>query len=174
MRSASAWTHAFLAKYISGKPLESRGVVGGSDATVRAAKRAITRITLQRFAGLTRDTCPETRSSRGILTLFSAIQENTQVRIEQDIDVYSSPALRTDIARAIQRSNGAFEIDLREVRYIDSVGLGLLIYAKHILDADGRRLCLLIQPHSNVERILDITGLRSLLGIPGTDGASRV
>lgn len=96
------------------------------------------------------------------------------MRIEQDIDVYSSPALRTDIARAIQRSNGAFEIDLREVRYIDSVGLGLLIYAKHILDADGRRLCLLIQPHSNVERILDITGLRSLLGIPGTDGASRV
>jgi hypothetical protein len=50
--------------------------------------------------------------------------------------------------------------------------LGLLIYAKHILDADGRRLCLLVQPHSNVERILDITGLRSLLA--GTDGGPRV
>jgi anti-anti-sigma factor len=94
------------------------------------------------------------------------------VRIEQDIDVYSSPALRTDIARQIQSSDGPFEIDVRGVRYIDSVGLGLLIYAKHILDADGRRLRLLVQPHSNVERILDITGLRSLLA--GTDGAPRV
>jgi anti-anti-sigma factor len=95
------------------------------------------------------------------------------VRIQQDIDVYSSPALRTDIAREIQLSNGIFEIDLRSVRYIDSVGLGLLIYAKHILDADQRPLRLLVQPHSNVERILDITGLRSVLGI-GADGAPRV
>lgn len=95
------------------------------------------------------------------------------MRIEQDIDVYSSPALRTDIARAIQLSTGNFEIDVRSVRYIDSVGLGLLVYAKHILDADGRQLCLLVQPHSNVERILDITGLRSLL-CAGADGASRL
>ncbi|HKU66880.1 MAG TPA: STAS domain-containing protein [Candidatus Baltobacteraceae bacterium] len=87
------------------------------------------------------------------------------MHIEHDIDVFTSPALRDLIAQAIRSSNGAFTLDLRTVRYIDSVGLGLLVYTKHVLDGEGRALRLIVQPDSSVERIVGITGLRSLLGV---------
>jgi anti-sigma B factor antagonist len=87
------------------------------------------------------------------------------MRIDQDIDVFTSPALRDQITRDIRTSDGVFTIDIRTVRYIDSVGLGLLVYTKHVLQQDGRALRLLVEPESSVERIVDITGLRSLLNV---------
>lgn len=86
------------------------------------------------------------------------------MRIDQDIDIFSSPAIREALARAVRTSGGPFTIDLRAVRYIDSVGLGLLVYVKHMLGEDGRNLRLLVAPESPVERILEISGLHAVLG----------
>lgn len=87
------------------------------------------------------------------------------MRIDQDIDVFSSPALREQISRDVRASDGEFTLDIRTVRYIDSVGLGLLVYTKHVLQQDGRALRLLVEPESSVERIVEITGLRSVLNV---------
>jgi anti-sigma B factor antagonist len=104
---------------------------------------------------------------------FFFVAENAKVRIEQDIDVFSTPTLRDEISDEIRGSDGVFTIDISRVRYIDSVGLGLLVYTKHLLDADGRPLRLIVEPQSSVERIVEITGLRSLLNV-NTDGTARV
>lgn len=87
------------------------------------------------------------------------------MRIEQDIDVFSSQTLRHEIARTIDLTDGPFTIDVRDVRYIDSVGLGLLVYAKHLLDYQHRDFRVLVKGGSSVQRILDIAGLCSLLNI---------
>ena len=94
------------------------------------------------------------------------------MRIDEDIDVFTSPALRDQISRAIRASDGVFTLDIRMVHYIDSVGLGLLVYTKHVLKQDGRTLHLLVEPESSVERIVDITGLRSLLNV-STERSTR-
>lgn len=87
------------------------------------------------------------------------------MRIDQDIDVFTSPALRELISRDVRASDGVFTLDIRTVRYIDSVGLGLLVYTKHVLQQNGRTLRLLVEPESSVERIVEITGLRSVLNV---------
>jgi anti-anti-sigma factor len=89
--------------------------------------------------------------------------ESHYVRIERDIDIFSSTTIRESLSREIRESDGAFTIDVRRVRYIDSVGLGLLVYARHMLAQEGRELHVVVEPESSVERIIDITGLRSLL-----------
>lgn len=79
-----------------------------------------------------------------------------------DVDVSCAGELRTAIDEALA---GAAEVavDLAQVPYIDSTGIGVLVGAAHrALDAGGRlRVC---NPQHNVARVFGLLGIDRELG----------
>lgn len=49
------------------------------------------------------------------------------IAVKGEIDLYSSPDLRSAITKAIPSANAALHIDLREVEYMDSSGVATLV-----------------------------------------------
>ena len=65
-------------------------------------------------------------------------------------------------------------IDLSEVGFVDSAGIHALVAARESLADAGTPSALVVAPGSNVERILDMTGLLERLGSqPDRDAALK-
>jgi anti-sigma B factor antagonist len=58
-----------------------------------------------------------------------------------------------------EREAGTVVLDLREVVFVDSSGLGELLGAHQRAHRQGRRLVLARRPDSQVAQVLDISGL---------------
>ncbi|MET0728213.1 MAG: STAS domain-containing protein [Acidimicrobiales bacterium] len=61
----------------------------------------------------------------------------TVITVAGDVDLKTAPALREQIE---DTGTERVVIDLRDVRFMDSPGLGTLIFCHRKLEADGRRL----------------------------------
>ncbi len=87
-----------------------------------------------------------------------------------DIDIATSPSLHEALARALEETP-AVVVDLGAVGFIDSSGLSALVWGYR--EAQQRGGALTIQrPSQMARRLLDITGLGTLLRIEG-DPAPR-
>jgi anti-sigma B factor antagonist len=90
------------------------------------------------------------------------------VRAAGEIDIATAPALLRVLAEATgqARSGEVAVLDLTEVSFLNSTGLGALVAARR--DAEGRgvswRLCGL-QPA--VQRVLELTGILGLFAVYG-------
>lgn len=80
--------------------------------------------------------------------------------VKGEIDVYTSPSLKEKILELIEKGNKSLIINLQDVSYIDSTGLGVLI--------GGLRRCkekngdvYLIYSNPRLKRIFEITGLNN-------------
>lgn len=74
-----------------------------------------------------------------------------------EVDVATAPALRLDLASALERASWV-AVDLSEVRFVDSSGLGVLVASRMLARELGGDLAL-VGPQPNVATVLDITGL---------------
>jgi anti-sigma B factor antagonist len=88
------------------------------------------------------------------------------LRLSGELDVSSSPALEDEI----ERVNGVEVIilDLRELEFIDSTGLGVLVKTHQRMREAGRHLGI-VEGTGQVKRLLELTGLDqqlTLLGAP--------
>lgn len=86
------------------------------------------------------------------------------IAVEGELDVYTSPQLKEEIAGALTRKVCDMIIDMNGVRYIDSTGLGVLIGTLKRVRELNQRIVLVC----NVEQILNIfsiTGLCKILTI---------
>ena len=54
-------------------------------------------------------------------------------------------------------------VDLCDVRFMDSTGVNTILQAQHRLGASGARLAVATQPRSQVEGVLELTGVRGRL-----------
>jgi anti-anti-sigma factor len=81
-----------------------------------------------------------------------------------ELDLSSSSALEDEIGKALQTDAKTFVIDLRELEFVDSTGLGVLVKANQ-LAADAGRDFGLVRGGPQVERLLDLTGLADRLTI---------
>lgn len=54
-------------------------------------------------------------------------------------------------------------VDLCDVRFMDSTGVHTILQAQHRLGASGARLAVATQPRSQVEGVLELTGVRDRL-----------
>ena len=82
---------------------------------------------------------------------------NLNVRLEGDIDLGTAPQLKQAVD-AHARTGQTLTIDLRDVRFIDSMGLAALVRAQHRAAARGARLQLVAPP----ERVLSVFKLTRL------------
>jgi len=75
-----------------------------------------------------------------------------------EMDLETSPAFYAAIVEVCRASPPKLVVDLREVQYMDSSGLGTLIEAFRIVKGNGGRLVLLA-PGDCVRRMLEIAKL---------------
>lgn len=79
-----------------------------------------------------------------------------------EVDLSRRPAVLAVLEAAIAESDGPFLVDLAEVDFLDSSGLGVLMHARDRLRRSGRELTVRCPP-GPIRRLIDITGLEALL-----------
>ena len=87
-----------------------------------------------------------------------------RIKVEGDVDLSSSPELRTAILKATPKGKGAVEVDLSGVPYMDSSGVATLVEG---LKSAGR-LCadfVLVSPSAAVMKVLQLSRLDSVFDI---------
>lgn len=97
------------------------------------------------------------------------LKDNRQVvEIQGEIDVYTSPKVKEAITALIEQGNYFLVINLEDVRYIDSTGLGVLIGAlKRVREHEGN--ITLVCNNPQIKKIFNITGLVKIFGISKTE-----
>lgn len=97
----------------------------------------------------------------------------TVAQIHGEIDVYTSPKLKESLTKLIEKGKYNLIIDLEEVRYIDSTGLGVLIGTlKKVREHNGTIAIICNNPQ--IKKIFNITGLVKIFGIyKNADEASK-
>jgi anti-sigma B factor antagonist len=86
------------------------------------------------------------------------------LRVEGEVDVYTSPALRDELYRIIEGGAERVVVDLAAMDFIDSSGLGVLVGAlKRIRERSGDLELRSMQPPAR--KVLEITGLTQVFTI---------
>ena len=94
------------------------------------------------------------------------------VDLNGEIDVYTSPKVKETITDLIDKGHYALVINLENVRYIDSTGLGVLIGGlKRVREHSGTVHLVCTNPQ--IKKIFDITGLVKIFGIFETENDAK-
>ena len=81
------------------------------------------------------------------------------VALYDALDVHSAPLVRERLREVLDQDWGAVVIDLGDVEFMDSTGLGVLIGARRRSQDAGVKL-VLARPNRATSRLLAITGMR--------------
>jgi len=93
--------------------------------------------------------------------------EKAVVTVAGEIDVYTSPVLQERLVEVIRDGLPSIVLDMSDVTFLDSTGLGVLITAlKRCRSNEGDLLLVTAQP--NVLKVLEITGLNDVFQIHDT------
>jgi anti-anti-sigma factor len=85
-------------------------------------------------------------------------REVTVLAFRGDLDLAVVAALASALEAGADGDAGEV-VDLTGVRFIDSAGIHVMVRARESAHAAGRRFELVVPPESNVDRVLEITGL---------------
>lgn len=98
-------------------------------------------------------------------TVSNKIENNNLlVKIEGEVDVYTSIDLKKELSKYIEDGEKSIIIDLDQVNYMDSSGLGVLVAVLKELKKVGGDLKLINLPLS-VKKIFDLTRLTKFFSI---------
>lgn len=86
------------------------------------------------------------------------------VVVSGELDLDSAEKLRA-LLRGPDAQAATVVLDLREVSFIDSSGLSVVVGQHHRSQAEGFRFAVAVGGAPSVERLLDLTGLRGTLTI---------
>jgi anti-anti-sigma factor len=86
------------------------------------------------------------------------------VKVAGELDPQTSPLLDRAVQRVLLSGYPSVVLDLRDVDFVDSAGLRVLVGSHTELSRHHRRLCLRA-PSPPVRRVLDLTGLTDVLEI---------
>lgn len=93
------------------------------------------------------------------------------VDLNGEIDVYTSPKVKETIGGLIDQGHYTLVINLENVRYIDSTGLGVLIGGlKRVREHSGTVNLVCTNPQ--IKKIFDITGLVKIFGIYDSEASA--
>jgi len=76
-----------------------------------------------------------------------------------ELDLHNAETLAAEIARTEVTAGGSLTIDLRELTFIDSTGIALLVSVFRRFNAGAARLHLLPSHSEAVRRVMELTGL---------------
>ena len=84
--------------------------------------------------------------------------------VRGELDLASSPALEEQVERAVADAPSTVIIDLRELEFMDSTGLSVLIRAHQRAQEAGHRLAI-VNGSRQVRRLLSLTGVAERLTV---------
>lgn len=88
----------------------------------------------------------------------------TILAVSGEVDLATAPTLRQRVVQAIDDGARQVVVDLSEVGFMDSTGLGVLIGGlKRLRQLDGNLI--VVNPSDPVHKILEVTGLLDVLGV---------
>ena len=88
----------------------------------------------------------------------------TVITVAGELDLASSPALQEELDRVAASDSRLVIIDLRELDFMDSTGLSVLVRAHQRAEEHGRRLAMVKGPQQ-VQRLLSLTGVADRLTV---------
>ena len=88
--------------------------------------------------------------------------ETTVISVSGELDLASSPALEEELERVAQSDAQVVVVDLRNLEFMDSTGLSVLVRAHQRAEENGRRLGL-VNGSQQVQRLLTLTGVADRL-----------
>lgn len=88
----------------------------------------------------------------------------TRVLVEGEVDVSNADELRNAVDAALVLDAPEVTVDLSQVPYIDSTGIGVLVGAAHRAADAGKKL-VVASPQKNVARVLGLLGVADDLNI---------
>jgi anti-anti-sigma factor len=86
------------------------------------------------------------------------------VTVSGELDLRTSPQLEERLTAAFDAGAELVILDLRQVEFMDSTGLRVLLSAHQRAHEAGRRFAL-VRGADQVERVLTLTGVRDLLTV---------
>ncbi len=89
-----------------------------------------------------------------------------------ELDLRTAAAFRAELAAVERLAPPLVVIDLRELRFVDSAGLGELVHAARRARAEDRRV-VLVTGSAPIDRILAVSGLRQALETTADPDAIR-
>ncbi|MEU3216492.1 STAS domain-containing protein [Streptomyces sp. NPDC006971] len=94
----------------------------------------------------------------------------TVLRMRGELDLVSSPAVRQSVHEAVAEGRHDVVLDLSEVQFCDSSGVGVLIAARRLMRSCGGRLRLILpargaEEGSHVNRVICALGVRRLFDV---------
>ena len=104
------------------------------------------------------------------LTMNSTTLNETAclLSVEGEIDVYTSPHLKERVVELAEGGIKHLILNLAQVEYLDSTGLGVLIGGlKRLREGEGNLV--LVGPGMRILRIFEITGLDKIFDIYATE-----
>lgn len=84
--------------------------------------------------------------------------EVTVIRLDGELDPHTAPLLQREFDRVVDLGATRVVFDLRDLRFIDSSGLRVVISAHRRLTTSGGSFAL-ASPNDTTRRLLEITGL---------------
>lgn len=94
------------------------------------------------------------------------------IEVGGEVDVMTAPRLREAIVEAVGRGRTRLIIDVEQVDFLDSTGLGVLVGALKRVRADGGSLDI-VCTHQRILKIFQITGLDKVFGLHDSIEAAR-
>ncbi len=88
----------------------------------------------------------------------------TVVAVGGEIDVYTAPRLRDTITELVAAGNYDILIDMEQVEFLDSTGLGVLVGGLKRLRSHDGDLTLVCTQH-RILKVFEITGLTKVFAI---------
>lgn len=89
------------------------------------------------------------------------IGDKTNIVLKGEIDIYTSQTFKTELSEAVSSFRGDIYIDCKELTYIDSTGLGILVGALKELRKDNSNIYI-CNLKDNIKKLFVITGLDKL------------
>jgi len=107
-----------------------------------------------------------------LTTLTVPGEDDVTLRVSGEIDLYTAPALREAALAALRQHGTTLRVDLRDVTFMDSTGIEVLLATRRRAELEGGSLTL-CRLTPAVRRVIEVTGLDRLFTIvPDESGAS--
>ncbi|MGP4066888.1 STAS domain-containing protein [Oceanobacillus sp. M65] len=101
--------------------------------------------------------------------VIDVVEENNKsvVNLSGEIDAYTAPNLKESLLPLTQKEGNTVEVDLGNVNYMDSTGLGVFISALKSTKENGSEMKL-VNIQDRVLRLFKITGLDEIMDLNST------
>lgn len=81
-----------------------------------------------------------------------------------ELDVFTAPEAKDKMIDILKKGNINLVLDLTEVEFVDSTGLGVFISAFKHANTTGSRLALK-NPSDRIKKLLDLTGISKIITV---------